>query len=92
MALDDLEGVPVLSGTWYYAGVNPERITIIARNYDLRYSMYEADGMLDDDDQPTPLGPDGRLYYVAGSPALQSLAEAKAWADTQPWGPIAWDE
>jgi hypothetical protein len=91
MALDDWHGEPVLNGTWRYDGRTHERITIIARNYDMRHSTYEADGMLDEGEQPVPLGPDGRLYYVAGSPPLRTLEEAKAWAEKQPWGPVEWD-
>ena len=91
MALDDWHGEPVLSGTWFYDGQVPERITILARNYDMRHSMYEADGMLEAGEEPVPLGPDGRLYYVSKSPPLRSLEEAKAWADMQPWEPVEWD-
>jgi hypothetical protein len=91
MALDDRDGEPVLSGTWLYDGQTRERVTIIARNYDMRYSVYDAEGMLEDGEQPVPLGPDGRLYYVAASPPLRSLEEAKHWADSQPWGPVKWE-
>jgi hypothetical protein len=38
--------------------------------------------------------PDGVLYHVRGTscPDLDSIAEAKAWADSQPWGPVSWDK
>ena len=75
----------------FYDGRSPEQVTVIARNYDMRYSTFEADGMLEDGEQPVPLGPDGRLYYVSASPPLRSLQEAKKWADSQPWGPVEWD-
>ena len=91
MALGDHDGELVLSGTWLYDGQTRERITIIARDYDIYYSTYQADGMIEEGDQPVPLGPDGRLYYVAASPPLGSLDEAKRWADGQPWGPVEWD-
>jgi hypothetical protein len=46
---------------------------------------------LEEGEQPVPLGPDGRLYYVSGSPALSSLEDAKRWASEQPWAPVQWD-
>ena len=91
MALDDFKGEPVLSGTWLYGGVKAERISILARNYDYYYAMYEEADALEGE-EPTPLGPDGRLYYVSASPPLPTIEEAKAWADSQPWGPVDWDE
>lgn len=93
MAIDDYEGEPVVSGTWFYSGSLPQRITIIARNYDMNYSMFAAEDALLDGEQPIPLGPDGRLYYVGytSSPGHPTLEEAKAWADSQPWGPVTWD-
>lgn len=91
MALDDWHGEHVLSGTWFYDGQTRERIAIVARNYDMRHSTFEADGMLLEGETPVPLGPDGKLYYVADSPPLQSLNEAKLWADGQHWGPVDWD-
>jgi len=38
------------------------------------------------------LGPDGVLYHVESSPDFETIAEAKAWADAQAWGRVAWDE
>jgi hypothetical protein len=91
VGLNDSHGEPVLRGTWLYDGRKRETITIVARSYDMRFSTFAADGMLEDGEQPVPLGPDGRLYYVAASPPLRSLEEAKEWADSQPWGPVEWD-
>jgi hypothetical protein len=43
---------------------------------------------------PIPETRDGHLYYSGSgaSPNFLSLAEAKAWADAQPWGPVTWDD
>jgi hypothetical protein len=88
MALDDDKGEVVLSGTWLYDGAIPKLITIIARNFDYSYDPDNEDCA---DHAETPLGPDGRLYYVTHSwQPYQTLAEAKAWADAQPWGPVKW--
>jgi hypothetical protein len=70
VALDDHHGEPVLGGTWLYDGRTPQRIIIVARDYDMLQAMYEADENLEEDEQPVPLGPDGRLYYVADSPHI----------------------
>jgi hypothetical protein len=94
MALSDYEGELVLTGTWLYAGVQLQHVAIIARNYDVEFSMLAAEDALEPDDQPIPLGPDGRLYYVQGtsSPGHPTFEEAMAWADAQSWGPVKWNK
>ena len=101
MALTDFQGEPVLGGTWLYDGTEPRRVLIVACNFDKTYAMIQDDRLYGVDDlregeenhAPEPMGPDGCLYYVrdTSSPGLKTLAEAKAWADSQPWGPVVWD-
>jgi hypothetical protein len=102
MALNDFQGEPVLGGTWMYDGIEPRRVLIVACNFDQEFASREDDRLYGVDDHregeepdaPQAMGPDGCLYYLRGtsSPGLGTVAEAKAWADSQPWGPVAWDE
>ncbi len=106
MALNDYQGMPILGGTWMYDGVLPMRVLIVACDHDRDYASrqddrlywtdadYDADEDDGGEDEPSPLGPDGRLYYVGHTwgPPHQTLEAAKAWVDAQPWGPANWDE
>ncbi len=96
MALDDYLGEVVLTGTWLYDGKVPKPICVIARNFDAFWKSPDFEEL---DRDPIPLGPEGRLYTVAFPPArdwdawpYQTVDELKAWADTQAWGPVTWDE
>lgn len=91
MALEDLDGVVVASGTWLYDGTIPKRTFIIVRNYDVWWSTYEADGLLEEGEVPADPGPDGLYYYVSGTGPFATVEEAKRWTD-QAWGPVDWDE
>ena len=91
MALDDLKGVTVASGTWLYDGVIPQRVFVLARNYDVEWSTYQADGLLEDGEQPAEPGADGLYYYVSETGPFKTLAEAKAWTEGS-WGPVNWDD
>lgn len=98
MALDDFKGEPVEGGTWLYGGVTPKRVLIVACNFD-QHHAWELDAREYDDwgdeqlSPPRPMGPDGVLYYVRDvtSPGYETIDEARAWVDAQPWGPVAWD-
>ena len=90
MSLDDLEGVIVASGTWLYDGSIPRRTSVIARNYDVKWSMHEADGLREQGELPQQPGPEGLYYYVSGSGPFATIAEAKQWTEDA-WGPVKWD-
>lgn len=98
MAINDWQGEPVLGGTWTYGGSKPERVVIVACNYDREHAILLDDALHagepgDDLPAPRPMGPDGVLYHVRGTscPDFNSIVEAKEWADSQPWGPVSWD-
>jgi hypothetical protein len=92
MALNDGEGVPVASGVWLYDGAVEKDVRVLARGYDDAWLAFYADGHGAGSGEPPPLNLEGVLYFVdwPGSPAFESLAEARAWADRQPWGPVRW--
>ena len=99
MAIDDHLGEPVLGGTWLYGGVSPRRVEIVACNYDREHAMLVDEALhvgdrVDEVPPPRPMGPDGVLFHVRGTtcPDLNSVLDAKVWADSQPWGPVTWDE
>lgn len=91
MALDDLEAVVVASGTWLYDGVIAKRTIVTARNCDVKWATYQADGLLEDEERPAEPGPDGLYYYVSGTGPFPTVADAKTWTE-QAWGPVVWDE
>ncbi len=86
----------ILSGVWLYDGALPQRIDITAVAVEFAHSRY-YDAEIDDGIDPTtsiPASEDGFVYYVAHTSGgeFPSLAAAKAWAETQPWAPITWQE
>ncbi|MGD9713052.1 MAG: hypothetical protein AB7V46_13415 [Thermomicrobiales bacterium] len=89
MAIDDLSGVEVASGTYFYDGTVPQRVSVIARNYDVWWSTYAADGLLEEGEKPAKAGPDGLYYYVSSTGPFTTPEEAKAWAEKS-CGPIEW--
>jgi len=83
----------VATGTWFYDGVVPHRIEIYARPAEFAGSRYDDDEQLDEK-SPIPETPDGCVYYVGATSGgeFRSLADAMAWAEVQPWGPVKWDK
>jgi hypothetical protein len=97
---DNLSCWPALAGVWLYDGSVPQRVEILACNYDRLHECYleEMEHVridhgyeIESPGPPRPLGPDGVLYHVWSSPDFDTIAEAKAWAEAQPYGPIKWD-
>ncbi|MGJ4883013.1 hypothetical protein [Bradyrhizobium sp. HKCCYLRH1065] len=87
----------VAEGTWYYDGSVPRRIAIYKKEARLASSRFNRDTDDEpsiDESRPIPETKDGFLYYclLGNSGEHLSLAEAKAWADAQPWGPVNWDD
>jgi hypothetical protein len=90
MALDDLKGVEVATGTYLYDGMIPQRVSIIARDYDVKWSTFEADGLLEEGERPAEPDPDGLYYYVSTTGPFTTAEAAKTWAE-QLWGSIVWN-
>ncbi len=57
-------------GTWIYGGSVETPVDIISLDCDWGYELDKVEGHLAPDDQPTPMGPDGCLYYVRFQHAL----------------------
>jgi hypothetical protein len=97
MAIDEfLAGKTVLTGSWLYAGQALKVVEIVAMDRDYNFDLPVLDGH--EQWVRFPLNAEGLLYYVRaeggdllGCPPFQSIADARAWADTQPWAPIRWD-
>jgi len=92
MALNDHEGELIVVGWFLYDRIVATRVEIIARNYDACCQLDEAGELVETRKPPTPLGLDGKLYYLRGNlQAHPTLEAVQAWADRQPWGPVDWD-
>src|ERR1700693_3786768 len=100
----DLEERIVAKGVWLYDGKIPRVIEVRARPARLGGSRSrEAEenppvpetphGFVLDHNTPIPDTPDGFVYSLSmGSGGeFHSLAEARKWADSQPWGPVKWE-
>jgi hypothetical protein len=81
----------VATGTWFYDGTVPRRVTIYARPARFSGSRFNDDDQLDES-RPIPVTPDGLVYRCdLGGREAFTLDEAKAQFDAQPWGPAIWD-
>jgi hypothetical protein len=101
MALDDENGEAVAWGTWLYGGTAPMRVAVAASTVDRVHwwALEEIEHVrsshgteLEPLGAPRPMGPDGVMYHIqnTASPDFDTIEEAKAWADAQPWGPVRW--
>jgi hypothetical protein len=81
----------VATGTWFYDKTIPKPIAVWAKPASEASSRYDEDDKLDES-RPIPETRDGFLYVTRpGRGEFLTLEEAKASADAQPWGPVAWD-
>ena len=88
----------LLVGYFDDQGTKTKALAIRACNFDLNYSMLEAEDGLEPGEQPEPLNEEGLLYFAdrLDFNHFRSLDEAKAhyeayWKDNG-WGPISWEE
>lgn len=94
----------VRTGTWLYDGALEKPVDVIALDFDWWHELWKADDMLEDGEEPVPLGPDGVLYYArfqrAGqltaptsvdTPGFSSLEGAIAAAENKVVGGVTWD-
>lgn len=80
------------TGTWFYDGTVPKPIALWAKPPSQSSSRYDEDDQLDER-RPIPETKDGFLYCTEpGKGEYQTIEEAKASADAQPWGPVSWDK
>lgn len=81
----------VASGTWFYDKTVPKPISIYAVPARLSGSRYDDDDQLDES-TPIPNTVDGFVYRcsLGGGGEHATVDEARAWADSQPWGPVTW--
>ena len=94
--VDPYEAARVItSGTWLYDGAALFSVSIIAFPFDYWLEVGPAD-YEDDPVDPTPIGPDGYLYYISfgarrvdGS-GYATIEEAKADAQRRVPTVIAW--
>lgn len=95
MPNDDVFNV-VAIGTWLYDGTVPRRIELLSKPATMASSRWIEDRQsgefMIDETAPVPQTQDGLLYQVGatGGGEFFSVAEAIAWADKQPWGPVEW--
>ena len=95
----------VRTGTWLYGGSVETPVDIISLDCDWDYELDKADGHLAADDEPTPMGPDGCLYYVRFKDALSpptptwpdsigfpTVEEAMRCAESKVQGGIHWHD
>ena len=84
----------VATGTWLYDGCAPRRIAIEAKPARFASSRYDWENDRWDESAPIPSTLDGFIYFcsLGKSGEHLSVEAAKAWADTQPWGPVKWDD
>lgn len=92
----DRNWLVVARGTWLYDGTVPREIELIARPVALASSRWIEDEntgeFVIDERAPVPKTPDGLVYYVGATSGGEflTMADAIAWADRQPWAPVAW--
>jgi len=89
-------GKTIAIGIWLYDGKVPHEIELRARLATLAGSRWIEDvqtgEFIIDEGSPVPATADGLVYYVGETSGGEflSVAEALAWADRQPWGPVQW--
>jgi hypothetical protein len=93
---DELTSIVVAVGTWLYDGSVLRNIELRARPAKFFRSRWTEDEQTGDfvlnESAPIPQTDDGLVYYVGatGGGEFLSIADAFAWADEQPWGPVKW--
>ena len=77
----------VRSGTWLYDGTVERNVDVIALSFDWWYELAKADALLDEAEEPLPLGPEGVLYYARFQRAGDR--SAATWVDTPGYPTLA---
>lgn len=71
----------VKAGTWLYGRSIKQSVDVVALNYDWWFQMAQSEGLLESDEEPMAMGPDGCLYYVRFQQAASPLE--LTWVDSQ---------
>jgi hypothetical protein len=94
----------VKTGTWLYDGSAEMPVDIVGLEYDWYYEIDKVDDLLEEDDQPIPLGEEGLLYHVRFQRAgdteslwidggcYQRLEDAMKAAQERTPSPIKWKD
>ena len=84
----------VAVGSLKFDGTADMPVRIVGLPYDYFYSLAEADGHLEPNEEPCKLGPEGLLYYVVfaelAGPSFPTILQAKGYAQSQVQSPISW--
>jgi hypothetical protein len=95
MTDDEVQEATVAVGRWHYDDGHYKPVRIVGLTYDYWYAVGEADGQLEADEQPQPLGDKGRLYYPyfaqLQGPGFPTVIQAKGYAQSMVQSPILWD-
>jgi hypothetical protein len=95
MSYDDWDKhwVVVATGVWLYDGIVPHQIAAVAVPSEFAPSRHDEDGNLDES-RPVSTTEDAHVYFFSppAGAEFNSLREAMAWADQQPWGPVKWEK
>src|SRR6218665_3648384 len=71
----------VRTGTSHYDGTVESPVDVVALDYDWWFRLAEADGLLDEGEEPCEMGTDGFLYYVRLRDALKR--SMPIWVESQ---------
>jgi hypothetical protein len=77
-------------------GSVPRKIELLARPAEFSVSRWIEDDQTGDfvldESTPVPQTDDGLVYSIGATSGgeFPSIADAIAWADQQPWGPVKW--
>ena len=95
MTEGEAEEATVATGRWLYAGEAPRPVRIVALPYDYWFSMGEAEGQLEDGEEPDALGNEGLLYYPfftqLDGPGFPTIIQAKGYAQSKVQSAIEWE-
>ena len=95
MTDEELQKATVAVGHWLYGGTVEMTVRVIGLPYDYWYSVGEADGRLEEDEAPEPLGQDALIYYPyftqIDGPGHPTVLQAKGYAQSKVQVPIRWD-
>ena|SRR5690606_7363855 len=95
----------VRKGIWLYGGSVATPVDVVGLDYDWHYNLAREEGWLEPGEQPSPLGPEGWLYYARfrdalqtteptspDSPGFATVREAMQHAEQKVAGGVRWGE